>query len=507
MATEEAAAGVHVLMVAFSSQGHINPMLRLGKRLASKGLHVTLASTEIARHRMLKAIANNSTTASSNSNNVEATDGTTTIRLEFFSDGFSLDYDRGKDVDHYMDCLAKFGPENLSNLIDNLSSTNGQKFSCVINNPFVPWVADVAARHNIPCAMFWIQPISLYAIYYRFYNEMNPFPTLTNPDMSVRLPGLPSLQTEDLPSFVLPSNPFGSFPKMFRELFRNLKKVKWVLGNSFYELEKDVIESMELYPIRPIGPLVPSALLGEGDGEQRDIGFEMWAAEELCIEWLDKKPPSSVVYVSFGSIVVLSAKQMENIAMALKKSNRPFLWVVKQPEHAVSDGTGQLPPGFLEETEGRGLVVSWSPQTRVLAHPAVACFISHCGWNSMLETVVAGVPVIALPQWTDQPTNAKLMVDVFQMGLRLRPDQDGVVSKEEVEMCIEEITSGPRSEELKKKAAQWKEEARKAVAQGGSSDRNIQLFVDEIVGKYSTSSPTQGDIKTEEDVMQCVEEK
>ncbi|KAA8536236.1 hypothetical protein F0562_028714 [Nyssa sinensis] len=476
---------IHVLMVAFSSQGHINPMLRLAKRLISKGLHVTLATTEIAGHRMLKCSSSSSTTTTT-----DAANSIAGINLEFFSDGFSLDYDRKTNLDHYMETLGHFGPINLSTIVRNHSHDGvRRKFSCIINNPFVPWVADVAAEHQIPCAMLWIQPCTLYAIYYRYYNNVNPFPTFTNPNMSIELPGLPLLHTEDLPSFILPSNPFGSFPKLFSQMFQNMKKLKWVLANSFLELEKNAIDSMSvLHPIKPIGPLVPSALLGED--QDNDIGVEMFEPDDACIEWLNNQHPSSVIYVSFGSLVVLSAKQVESIAVGLKNNKRPFLWVVKPPEYPVEDGSdGQFPQGFLEETKEKGLIVPWSPQIKVLSHPSVACFLSHCGWNSTLETIAAGVPVIAYPQWTDQPTNAKLIVDVLRLGVRIRPNEDGVVTSEEVEKSIQEIMSGPSSEQFKKNAAELKRAAREAVADGGSSDRNIQSFVDEIIGSSCHINP------------------
>nr|BBB21217.1 UDP-glycosyltransferase superfamily protein [Eucalyptus camaldulensis] len=476
----------HVLLVAFSSQGHINPMLRLGKRLAAKGIHVTLATTEIARHRMLK------------SSGAGPADLVTGIELLFYSDGLSLDYDRKTNLDVYMDSLGKHGPSNLSSLIKE-HYPSPKKLLCLVTNPFVPWVSDVAAEYNIPCAMLWIQPCALYAIYYRCFNKLSAFPTLTDPDMVVELPGLPSMEKEDLPSFVLPNNPFGSFPKLFSEVFQGMEKFKWVLGNSFYELEKHVIDSMcELYPIRPIGPLVPPTLLGQ-DQELENASVDMWKSDETCIEWLTQQPPSSVIYVSFGSIVVLPAKQMEAIATALKNVKRPFLWVVKPPEFPTPDGAGQLPSRFLEETKDQGRVVCWSPQTRVLSHPAVACFITHCGWNSLLETICSGIPLIAYPQWTDQPTNAKLIVDVFKIGVRIKKEVDGNISSEVIEKCIEEVMVGPVAEQLRKNAMALKAEARKAVAAGGSSDENIRLFVEEISGDSSKKdgSPKVGNLSYE----------
>ncbi|KAL5855460.1 hypothetical protein ACOSQ4_005262 [Xanthoceras sorbifolium] len=479
MASKEQKIAVahHVLLVSFSSQGHINPLLRFGKRLVSKGLQVTLATTEFAQHRMLKSF----TTTTFNGGSTATISSVSGIQLLFFSDGFDMDYDRKANLDHYMETLGKVGPINLSKIIQEHYQNNQKKLSCIISNPFVPWVADVAAEHGIPRALLWIQPCSLYAIYYHFYNELNPFPTLENPDLSVELQGLPVLNTQDLPSFVLPSNPFGSFPKLFSELFSNMRKHNWVLANSFLELEKEAIESMsELSPIRPVGPLVPPSLLGQD--ENLDIEIQLWKTEDACLEWLNNQADSSVIYVSFGSLIILSAEEMQAIATALKNSQRPFLWVVKKPEFPTADKSGEIPQGFFEETIKQGLIVSWSPQTKVLAHPAIACFITHCGWNSMLETISAGVPVIAYPQWTDQPTNAKLVSDVFKIGLRLRPNNDGVVNSEEVEKCIGEIINGPKSEEYKKNAMELKVAAREAASGGGSSDRNIQLFVDEIVG-------------------------
>ncbi|KAJ7967525.1 Glycosyltransferase [Quillaja saponaria] len=361
MALKEKKEEIHVLMVSFGAQGHINPMLRLGKSLVSKGLHVTLATTEIVYQRMFKSSITQTTSSDTPPDPINISG----IQLQFFSDGLSIDQDR-KDVDQYMETLGKFGPINLSNLIkDHFFGGTHRKLSCIINNPFVPWVADVAAEHKIPCACLWIQPCALYAIYYHFYNNLHQFPTPTDPDMIVQLPGLPFLQTNELPSFVLPSNPFGSIPKLFSEMFQNMKKLKWVLANSFYELEKEVIDSMvELSPILPVGPLVPSSLL-QGEDENHDVGIELWKPQDSCMEWLDRQSPSSVTYVSFGSLLVFSDKQLESIAMALQNGKRPFLWVIKRPENPTPDGKGELPIGFLEDTKEQGLVVSWSPQTKV----------------------------------------------------------------------------------------------------------------------------------------------
>ena len=124
---------------------------------------------------------------------------------------------------------------------------------------------------------------------------------------------------------------------------------------------------------------------------------------------------------------------------------------------------------------------------KVLKHKAVGCFLTHCGWSSTLETVVAGVPVIAFPEWTDQPTNAKLLTDVFKMGVRIRKGDEGIVSSKEVERCIWEMTDGPNAKAMAKRAAELMEAGKRAVEDGGSSHRNLDLFIADIVGKNVTA--------------------
>ncbi|XP_045831412.1 UDP-glycosyltransferase 84B2-like [Trifolium pratense] len=451
-------------MVTMSLQGHINPMLNFAKRLISKGVHVTIATTEDGRSSMLK---------NKDANSSE-------IKLEFFSDGLSIDFDRS-DTKTLLNTIQEKGRKNLSNLITNL--TKNQTFSCAIVNPFVPWAIDVIAEHEIPCALLWIQASACYSIYYRYFKNIDSFPKFDDPNEKVELPGLPLLEVRDLPSFILPSYPLH-FKELLADLYKALDKVKWVLGASFYEIEEEIVKSMDsLTPIYPIGPLVPPFLLGEK--EISDVNVDLWNAEDSCLEWLDNKPDSSVIYISFGSLVVLSKKQMNNIAITLKNSNKNFLWVVKPANNGgyeKEDAAYELPEEFLKETEGRGLVVKWCAQQKVLMHPAVACFISHCGWNSTLETLVNGVPVIGWPSWTDQPTNAKLIENVFKNGVKVKYGEDGVASVEEIERCIRDVMEGPNAAEIKKKAMEIKESARKALEEGGNSSKNLNQFISEING-------------------------
>ncbi|CAN6482425.1 unnamed protein product [Victoria cruziana] len=461
----------HVMLVAFGAQGHLNPLLQFAVRLAEKGVDVTLVSTDGAMERMLNARRDRLQAASPTAGNPHQLN----IELEFFSDG----YDRGDDVPfdaiRYMERLGAAGPPNLTDLILQLGR-RGRPVTCLVNNPFVPWVLDVGARLGIPCATLWIQSYALYALYYSHYQEPS---WLEENDSHLTIPGLPPMGNEDLPSFVRPDNPYQIFGRVVAEQLEKMKSLRWAFANSVAELETEIVETVAaLKHLKPVGPLVPVTLLDQSKSDSCNVRVDLWAAEPDCLAWLDRQPDHSVIYISLGSYATLSPDQTAEMAWGLKLSRAPFLWAVK-PRRGESD-VG-LPEGFAEETSDQGLIVPWCPQIDVLGHRAVAGFLTHCGWNSTLETLTAGVPVIAYPQWTDQPTNAKFLVDVYRVGIRLQVGPDRLVSRDEFRRCITELMAGETAVAMRNNALRWKDVLRKAAADGGSSDRNIQQFVDELV--------------------------
>ncbi|CAN0846231.1 Putative UDP-glucose glucosyltransferase [Linum grandiflorum] len=155
--------------------------------------------------------------------------------------------------------------------------------------------------------------------------------------------------------------------------------------------------------------------------------------------------------------------QREEFAYGLINSGLPFLWVVRPMEE-------------------KGKLVRWAPQEEVLRHPSVACFVTHCGWNSTMEAISAGKPVVTFPQWGDQVTDAKFLVDVFEVGVRMGrgAETTKLVKRDEVERCVVEATVGEKAEVLKRNAARWKKEAEGAVAETGSSTRSVMEFVEEV---------------------------
>jgi pathogen-inducible salicylic acid glucosyltransferase len=232
----------------------------------------------------------------------------------------------------------------------------------------------------------------------------------------------------------------------------------------------------KMWPLRTIGPTIPSMFLDKRMEDDKEYGLSIFKPNtDACMKWLNDRPKGSVVYVSFGSVATLKVEQMEEIAWGLRMSNRCFLWVVRASEEA------KLLKNFVEETSEKGLVVRWCPQLEVLTHEAVGCFVTHCGWNSTLEALSSGVPMVAVPHWSDQSTNAKHIMDIWKMGLKVPVDEKGLVKLEAIENCIREIMEGERGEEIKKNALKWRKLAREAVDEGGSSDKNIEEFVAKLV--------------------------
>ncbi|KAJ1685177.1 hypothetical protein LUZ63_016567 [Rhynchospora breviuscula] len=238
-----------------------------------------------------------------------------------------------------------------------------------------------------------------------------------------------------------------------------------ILVNSFDEIEPDAPKILRQPesgrpPIYPIGPLIQT-------GSTLDK-----AGTAECLDWLDKQQTNSVLYVSFGSTGTLRKKQMDEVAYGLELSGQRFLWVVRIPSDAESknDPFASLPEGFQERTKERGMVVSsWVPQIKVLAHKATCGYVCHCGWNSTLETVAHGVPIIAWPLLAEQKQNAVMLSEGAGIALRLEKREDGVVEREEIARKVRELMEGEEGKRVQRKVTELKEVAAEGMKEGSSS--------------------------------------
>ncbi|EYU32718.1 hypothetical protein ABFS82_14G039100 [Erythranthe guttata] len=472
----------HVLLVTFPAQGHINPSLQFAKRLAKLGVAVTFLTSSSAVRRM-------TTTAAA-------------INFASFSDGFDGGWSND-ETQNFMAALRTHGSKAVEDAVAAAAAEN-RPFSRVIYTLLVPWAGQVAHRLRVPVTLLWIQPAILFGVYFYYFNKYFDAAAMNEEDDGnnnnnnkiIELPGLPPFAPSDLPSFMSASNPsmydfaLPTFTENFEILDREISPT--VLINTFQSLESEALTAITKYKLTAIGPLIPSAFLDGKDPTDTSFGGDLIKKppSQDYLQYLDSKPKSSVVYVAFGSYSELSKPQMAEIAKGLIKSGKPFLWVIRGAESVEKlDGifSGIFPGGgslmYREELERQGKIVGWCTQVEVLSHPSVGCFFTHCGWNSTLESLVCGVPVVGFPQWTDQTTNAKLVEDFWRSGVRVGGGGGGgVVEGDEIERCLGVVMGGgDRAAEMRREAEKWRGLAKEAMEEDGSSNVNLKSFVDELL--------------------------
>ncbi|TXG62573.1 hypothetical protein EZV62_009567 [Acer yangbiense] len=273
--------------------------------------------------------------------------------------------------------------------------------------------------------------------------------------------------------------------KLFLNIMRRFGLAKGIILNTFIDIEagalKALMEEEEEYsgevrpPIYPIGPLIRAGSSDHGPGSD-------------CLTWLDNQPSGSVLYVSFGSGGTLSHDQLIELAFGLEMSQQRFIWVVRSPNdesanaaffevQSVKDPFGFLPEGFLERTKQRGLVISsWAPQIEVLGHGSTGGFLTHCGWNSILESVVYGVPMIAWPLYAEQKMNAVMLNEDVKVALRpkVHKEDDGLVIREEIAIVVKELMEGEEGKKVRKRMREiLKDAASKALMEDGASRKAL----------------------------------
>ncbi|XP_057489645.1 UDP-glycosyltransferase 88B1-like [Actinidia eriantha] len=291
---------------------------------------------------------------------------------------------------------------------------------------------------------------------------------------SIQFPGLPLIRTSDLPRHFF--NPNGIAYKSLFSTAIQMAKSSGIIANTWRAFEPRAIKTISdglCTPNLPtpqvyyIGPLIAAS----GD-----------CNDHKCLSWLDSQPSRSVVFLCFGSMGRFKSEQLMDMAIGLEQSGQRFLWVVRSPpaeRETEPDLDILLPEGFLERTKGRGLVVkSWAPQVAVLSHDSVGGFVTHCGWNSTLEAVCAGVPMVAWPLYAEQRMNRVVLVEVIKVALPVEESEGGFVSAAEVEMRVRELMESKRGKEVRERVMEMRESAKAAVGEGGPSRLGLAKLVE-----------------------------
>nr|UXB92758.1 glycosyltransferase [Helleborus thibetanus] len=346
----------------------------------------------------------------------------------------------------------------------------------LIIDTFCTSALDIAINLNIPTYYFFTSGVSALAhlLYFPTFAKTN-FKSLQDRGTYLHFPGLPRISVSDMPKPMLGTT--GKVYDFILNVATSLPKSSGIIVNSFESLEPQALEAISdgicvldapTPPIYCIGPLI-------ADADRSDTG----KAHE-CLNWLDLQPSRTVVFLCFGSLGLFSEAQLKEIATGLENSGLRFLWVVRTPPTdnetkrfiapAEPNLDALLPAGFLDRTRDRGLVVkSWAPQVEVLSHESVGGFVTHCGWNSVLEAICVGVPMVAWPLYAEQRLNKVVMVEEMKIALKLEESEEGFVCANELEKRVRQLMDSDEGKIIREQTAKMSKEANAAMGVGGSS--------------------------------------
>ncbi|QCD94717.1 hydroquinone glucosyltransferase [Vigna unguiculata] len=296
-------------------------------------------------------------------------------------------------------------------------------------------------------------------------------------NMHITIPGVPTIHTDDLPD--TGKDRQSESCQIFIDIGKCMRDSCGVIVNSCDAIEGRVMEAFNqglmegtTPPVFCVGPVISSEpCKGDDNG---------------CLNWLDSQPSQSVVFLSFGSMGRFSRKQLREIAIGLEKSEQRFLWVVRSEFEEGDSGEPPsldelLPVGFLERTKEKGMVVrDWAPQAAILSHESVGGFVTHCGWNSVLEGVWEGVPMVAWPLYAEQKLNKVILVEEMKVGLGVKRNKEGLVSSTELGERVKELMDSDRGKEIRQRIFKMKISAKEATSEGGSS----VVALNELVQKW-----------------------
>ncbi|KAJ3669804.1 hypothetical protein LUZ60_010128 [Juncus effusus] len=443
-------ASIHVLILPFPCQGHVIPLMELSHSLVSHGFKITFVNTEFDHERLTKALPDKGS-------NLQGID------LISIPDGLEPHEDRN-DLGRLTEGFTNVMPSYLEEIF-----RKNKDIKWIIADENMGWSSQVAKKMGVRVAFFW--PASTATLVTMLSNpkliedgvlDEKGFPT--KEEIFQLAPKMPPLHTSQFP-WNQAGNPKGQ-PIIFKLITDNNKYTELaeiILCNSFHDIESG---AFELFPnMIPIGPLLPDPMY------KKSLGL-FWPEDTTCIDWLSEQPSKSVIYVAFGSFTIFNELQFRELAHGLELTDRPFLWVVR-PDFTTGLSKDWL-NNFTVKNKEKGRIVSWAPQQQVLTHESVACFMSHCGWNSTLEGVRNGIPFLCWPYFTDQFCNQSYICNVWKNGLKMEPDEKGIVSRERVRDKVEELLS---NKDIGSRVKELKEMAWRSLSVGGSSNENFSKFV------------------------------
>ncbi|CAN8327401.1 unnamed protein product [Cochlearia groenlandica] len=471
---------LHFFLFPYMAHGHMIPTLDMAKLFATKGAKSTILTTPLNSLLFEKPIK------SFNKHNPKLENITIKIlnfpctelglpqgceNTDFIFSNHGLN--KGELNQKFLLAMSSF-KEQLENLLETM------KPDCLVANMFFPWATKVAEKFNVPRLVFHgTGYFSLCASHCIRLHK--PYKNVVSSSELFVIPDLPGevVITEEQ---VIEKEEESWIGKFMKEMRESERESFGVLVNSFYELEpaySDFLKSNVAKRAWSIGPL---SLGNREFKEKAERGKKASIDEHECLKWLDSKKDDSVIYLSFGTMSSFDDKQLFEIAAGLEMSGHDFIWVVSK---SVSQGEKEewLPEGFEERSKGKGLIIrGWAPQVLILDHKAIGGFLTHCGWNSLLEGVASGLPMVTWPVGAEQFYNEKLVTQVLKIGVSVGVKKmmnvfGDIISREKVDKAVKEIMAG---EEMRKRAKELAVMAKAAVREGGSSDIELVRLMEEL---------------------------
>ncbi|PPD99444.1 hypothetical protein GOBAR_DD03520 [Gossypium barbadense] len=434
----------HVLILPIPAQGHLKSMLKLAKLLSYASFQITFLNTEYFHHTFLSSI------------DIRAF-SRRFPKFQFVTipDGIPPDSPRsGKSIAHYL-----------------ISLTDAAK----------PAVVEVL-EFGIPVLAFRTYSACCTWTYFHLSNLIGGEVPLPDKDMDKLVTCIPGLENvlrhRDLPSFCrLEKADDHLLYDFFIAQASAMRRASALILNTFEQLETPFISKLasifsKIYTIGPLHCLSnvddPTAL-----ASTKSI---FWQEEKGCLTWLDSHPSKSVVFVSFGSVVTFTLDQMLEFWHGLVNSGKPFLWVIRSNAIIGEDDPRKILEDLKDNTKGKGSIVSWAPQEEVLAHPAVGAFLTHSGWNSTLESIYAGVPMICWPLFVDQYVNSRCVSYVWRVGFDMKDSCHRSIIEKMVRDVIE-----MKNEEIMKSMEEISKQAQESVKESGPSYCNLDKMIQDIM--------------------------
>nr|ACG28831.1 cytokinin-O-glucosyltransferase 2 [Zea mays]ACL52632.1 unknown [Zea mays] len=476
----------HVMMIPYPAQGHVTPMLQLAKLLHTRGFHVTFVNNEFNHRRHLRA------------RGPGALHGAPGFRFTAIDDGLPpSDADATQDVPKLCystmtTCLPRF--RDLIVRTNAEAEAEGRPaVTCVVADSIMSFGLRAARELGLRCATFWTASACGFIGYYYYRHlvargivPLKNEAQLTDGYLDTVVDWIPcapkDLQLRDFPSFVRTTDPDDIMLNFFIHEVEAMSQASAVVINTFDDLDATLLHAMAKLLSRPIytvGPLLLTVRNNvPADSPVAAIGSNLWKEQEAPLRWLDGRAPRSVVYINFGSVTVMSNEQLVEFAWGLANTGYTFLWNVRPDLVKGGDSAGAgLPPEFLAATEGRSMLSTWCPQAEVLEHEAVGLFLTHSGWNSTIESICGGVPMVCWPFFAEQQTNCRYKRTEWGIGMEIGND----VRRGEVTALIREAMEGEKGRDMRRRVTELKGSAVAAAKLNGRSMRNVDRFIDEVL--------------------------